>query len=268
MHSILCAWVLAASAVGGGGDDVPEPQGRTARAPKGGGPRFWMETEVLSAKIEASKASGTDPDFDNSSDFNDSIDTTLQQAIPWLAGGYELDFGLTIYAKLGFAYTTLIQDIGSGSVLGPPDIREGGGLDPYLAFGFGAGFRREVSPDFLILGRFELTMGTGDFKDYVFQDTRGDGDYTFQRVEFKVAGGYQLEALTLYAGARYNLITMNLDLEENVPGPESFDADFEFATPFGVFIGACSRLGERTSWHMEIGFVDALSVEVGAGLDF
>ncbi len=250
----------------GGVGDPPDPQARGAK--REGGGRAWLELEAFDAVLKADKANGTDTDFDSSSDFNSSIDTTLRAAIPWLAGGYEFDFGLTLYAKLGYAHATLRQDIGSGSVLGPPDIQQGGGFDPFFAFGFGADFRREVSRDFVILGRAEFTMGRGDFENYLLQDTLGDGDVDWQRITLRVAAGYQTEICVVQAGLRFSQLTFTVDLEEQVPGPESFEVDYVYDTPVGLFIGASNRLGERVSWRAEIGFIDAISVEVGVGLDF
>jgi hypothetical protein len=226
-----------------------------------------MEVEAWHPELEADEASGTDTDFDSASDFNDSIETRLLQTTAFIALGFEIDAGVTFFGKIGYAWSTMEQDIGAGSVLGPPDQQQGGVLDPYVAFGFGAEVRREVGQNMVVLGRAQFIMGQGDVKDYIYHDELVEGDFLYRRIEFRGAFGYQMETATLYFGARFNLLLVELDVERVVPG-EDYDVEYELDTPVGIFAGVMSRLGERANWHAEVGFVDGISFEVGAGMDF
>lgn len=269
MRTAATVVVLLASAGAVWADDDFPPQARGPQAPKQGG-RVWMEIEIFRGQLEADSASGTNTPEHTTDGFNDDIDTFLQQGIAWVAGGYELDLGLTIYGKLGYAFPTVIQDIDASSIIaGASDERRSAGLDPFFAYGIGVSFRREMPGGLILLGRAEWTAGTADVDNTDYHDLGDtDGDYEYRRLEVKGAVGFQTELAAPYAGLRYNLLRVDLDLEEPGVAPDNFNVEYELKTPIGVFAGVTGRVADRTIWHAEIGFVDALTVEVGVGLAF
>lgn len=262
------AAVLAVSLAGTAWADDDTPQGRGVGTPRAGG-RVWFETELLRGQLEATSASGTDPVTHTEDVFNDDIDTFLQQGIAWVAGGYELDMGLTIYGKLGYAFPTLIQEMDPGSILVGTDVHVEASPEPFVTLGLGVSLRRELAGGLVVLGRAEFTAGSGDCNDVIYHDIGpADGDFDYRRLEIKAAVGLQSEHASPYLGVRYNWITVTMDLTETGAGPESLDVDYELKTPIGVFLGVTGRVADRTLWHAEIGFVDAITFEAGVGMAF
>lgn len=267
----IAAWmfVSALSAAVSRADEwgVREPQGRPGAAPKAGA-RIWASAELFGGLLEATDASGTDPDFDAASDFKSDIDAWLVQSTGWINGGYEFDFGLTVYGKLGFAFPTLVEDIDAASpIVGGTDVREDVVIDRMPVYGLGLGFRRVIGPSVVVLGRLEYTLGSGEVNNASYHTLFGDGDYEFSRLELKGAVGLLTDLVVPYLGVRYNMLTVKLDYTE-IGGPDTFDVEYELDTPVGVFVGVTDRVGERIRWNVEIGVIDAFTFEVGVGLAF
>lgn len=268
MQGIAVALALLASAGADEGQLYP-PQPRGAQQQQRGltGLRVWAEVELFRGELEVDGASGNAPEMDSESDFKSGIDTTLQQGIFWIAAGYEMNMGVMVYGKLGYSFPAMIQEIGSGSVFGPPGVRQGGGIDPFVAYGLGLSFHTEPSGGVLLLGRVEWTTGRGDLDNYLFQNVAGDGDFDYTRLELRAAIGYPSQMLVPYVGVRYNMLAIEMDLSD---GTDAFDVEYEMDTAVGLFVGVTGRVVQAQSslWHVEAGFVDALTAEVGVGLSF
>lgn len=260
--------VMAAAAWAGDENDF-YPQARRGGGVRGGA-KVWLSMETIRAPLEATDASGSNPVTHTKDAFNDDIETFLQQSLATVNFGYEVDQGITIYGKLGFAYSTLVQDTEITSAVGGPD-RRGGAIDPYLVYGVGASFSQAAGGQNFFFGRLELTAGEGDIDgDYSYHDVSGDGDVSFARVEGRVGFGTYLESAAAYIGLRYNHLIMTLSLDDTPAAPPDFEVDYAYDTPVGIFFGVGSKPGDRIIWHAEIGFIDNddFSFEAGAGVAF
>jgi len=268
MNKVAIGLFLLASGAAVRADDFGwlDPQAKGAAAK--GGFRAWANTELFGGELEAANASGNDPLFDSESDFNSDVDAWLVQASAWLNAGYELNFGLTIYGKVGFIFPTLVEDIDQASpVSGINDERHDVVVDRMIAYGLGLGFRRQFGTSVVGLARLEYTLGSGDVNNSTYHTVFGDGDYDYSRLEVRAAVGFLTDLGIPYLGVRYNMLEAKLDHSE-IGGTDTFDVEYELDTPIGVFLGITERLGERVRWSIEVGLLDAFTFEVGAGLAF
>ena len=176
------------------------------------GSKIWLTIETIRVPLEATDASGTDPAYNDDDDFNTNIDTFLQQSTSILNIGYQADPTLVVFAKAGYAYTSMIQDTGPGSIVGGP-ARLGGGLDPYFVYGMGLSYHQAGATKSAIFGRAEMTFGDGEMdSNYSFHSITGSGDLTFKRFEARVGFIHQMPTANAYVGVRYNLLQMEIKM--------------------------------------------------------
>ena len=90
-------------------------QGRGGRGGIQQGSKIWLTIETIRVPLEATDAKGSSAVNNDDDDFNTNIDTFLQQSTSILNIGYQADPTLVVFAKAGYAYTSMIQDTGPGS---------------------------------------------------------------------------------------------------------------------------------------------------------